>query len=86
MDGPTSLTVILTVVVELPPVLLAVTVYCVVEETAVGVPLIAPVELENKRPVGNDGEIDHEVTAPPRALGVAVVMAVPFSKVNGVPL
>ncbi len=86
MDGPTSLTVMVTVAVELPPVLLAVTVYCVVEETAVGVPLMAPVELENKRPAGNDGEIDQEVTAPPRTLGVAVVMAVPFSKVNGVPL
>jgi len=86
LDGPMSLTVMVTVAVELPPVLLAVTVYCVVEETAVGVPEIAPVELENRRPAGKLGEMDHEVTAPPPALGVAVVMAVPFSSVNGLPV
>ena len=85
-DGITSLTVILTVAVELPPVLLAVTVYCVEEDTAVGVPLMAPVELENRRPAGKVGEIDQEVTVPPPALGVAVVMAVPLVRVNGLPV
>ena len=74
------------VAVALPPVLVAVTVYEVEVEVAVGVPEMAPVVVENDRPEGNDGEIDHEVTAPPLEVGVAVVMAVPLVKVNGVPL
>lgn len=53
---------------------------------AVGVPEIAPVEVEKVRPAGKAGVIDHEVTVPPLADGVAVVMAVPFVSVNGVPL
>ena len=85
-DGMISLTVMVTVAVALPPVLLAVTVYGVDEDTAVGVPEIAPVEVENRRPAGSDGEIDHEVTVPPPALGVAVVMAVPLVSVNGLPV
>jgi hypothetical protein len=44
-------------------------------ETAVGVPLIAPVEVSNDRPVGSDGEIDQEVIVPPLAVGVIVVIA-----------
>ena len=53
---------------------------------AVGVPEIAPVEVSSERPAGNDGETDHEVTAPPLADGLAAVMATPFVKVNGLPL
>ena len=74
------------VAVALPPVLLAVIVYVVEEEIAVGVPEISPVTVENVRPVGKVGVIDHKVTAPPLADGVAVVMAVPLVKVNGLPL
>ncbi len=44
-------------------------------ETAVGVPLIAPVELSNDKPVGSDGEIDQEVMVPPLEVGVIVVIA-----------
>ena len=85
-DGATSLTVMVTVAVELPPELFAVTVYCVWDETAVGVPEMAPVELENRRPAGSVGEIDQETTVPPPALGVTVVMAVPLVRVNGLPV
>ena len=85
-DGAMSLTVMMTVAVELPPELLAVTVYCVWDETAVGVPEMAPVELENRRPAGSVGEIDQETTVPPPALGVTVVMAVPLVSVNGLPV
>ena len=85
-DGAISLTVMVTVAVELPPELLAVTVYCVWDETAVGVPEMAPVELENRRPAGSAGEIDQETTVPPPALGVTVVMAVPLVSVNGLPV
>ena len=85
-DGAISLTVMVTVAVELPPELLAVTVYCVWDETAVGVPEMAPVELENRRPAGSVGEIDQETTVPPPALGVTVVMAVPLVRVNGLPV
>ena len=63
-----------TMAVALPPVLLAVTVKYVEEVMEVGVPLMAPVVLENDRPAGNDGEIDHEVTVPPLEVGVSADM------------
>ena len=44
---------------------------------AVGVPLIAPVELENDSPAGSDGETDHDVGVPPLVVGVTVVIVVP---------
>ena len=44
--------------------------------TAVGVPEIAPVEVEKERPAGRVEEIDQEVTVPPLEVGVTVVMAV----------
>ena len=71
-----------TVVVSLPPVLLAVTVYVAEEVIAVGVPLIAPVVVEKESPDGSDGEIDQEVTVPPLEVGVTVVMVVPFVSVS----
>ena len=43
---------------------------------------MAPVEESRERPDGREGETDHEVTGPPLAVGVTVVMAVPFVKVN----
>ena len=52
------------------------------EETAVGVPEISPVEVSKASPAGRDGENDQEVTAPPLAVGVAFVIAVPFVSVN----
>ncbi len=74
------------VAVALPPVLLAVTVYEVEDDVTVGVPEMAPVVVENERPEGNDGEIDHDVTVPPLDVGVTVVMAVPLLRVYGLPL
>ena len=53
---------------------------------AVGVPEISPFEVEKVRPAGSVGVIAHEVTVPPNADGVAVVIAVPFVSVNGLPL
>ena len=52
------------------------------EETAEGVPLMAPVEVSRDSPAGSDGEIDHEVTVPPLDVGVIVVMVVPLVNVN----
>ena len=49
---------------------------------AVGVPLISPVEVSNDKPAGKDGETDQEVTVPPLIVGVTVVIAVPFVRVN----
>ena len=43
---------------------------------------MAPVEESRESPAGSDGETDQEVTAPPLAVGVTVVMAVPFVNVN----
>ena len=42
---------------------------------------MTPVEVLKESPLGSVGEIDHEVTAPPLVLGVALVMAVPFVSV-----
>tara|TARA_B100001564_G_scaffold357959_1_gene375432 strand:- start:888 stop:1148 length:261 start_codon:yes stop_codon:yes gene_type:complete len=52
------------------------------EETAVGVPEIAPVEVSNERPEGRVGVIDHDKTAPPVDDGVAVVIEVPLVRVS----
>ena len=57
--------------------MLAVTVNVVAEVTAVGVPEIAPVEVEKERPEGSVLDMDHEVTVPPPlAVGVTVDIAV----------
>ena len=56
------------------------------EDIADGVPLILPVDVSNDKPAGSVDEIDHVSTAPPLADGVTAVIAVPFVKVNGVPL
>ena len=50
--------------------------------TAVGVPLIVPFDGFNDRPAGSAGEIDHEEIIPPLAVGVTLVIAVPFVNVN----
>ena len=43
---------------------------------------MAPFEVLNERPLGTDGEIDHELTAPPLAVGVTVLMAEPLVSVS----
>ena len=48
----------------------------------VGVPEMAPEVVEKERPVGSDGEIDHEVTAPPLEVGVTVDMVVSLVNEN----
>ena len=80
------MTVMEMVAVALPPVLVAVTVYEVEDEVDVGVPEIAPVDVEKERPAGSVGEIDQEVTVPSLEVGVAVVMVVPLLRENGLPL
>ena len=76
------MTTMVMLAVSLPPVLLAVMVYVADEVTAVGFPLMAPVEESRDKPAGSDGETDQEVMAPPLVVGVNVVMAVPFSKMR----
>jgi len=44
------------------------------------------VDVSRDRPAGREGETDHEVTGPPLVVGVTVVMAVPFVRVNDVGL
>jgi len=80
------LTVISTVVVALPPVLVAVMVYVAVEVTAVGVPLITPVDESMTKPAGSDGETAQETTVPPLYEGVAALITESLVSVNGVPL
>ncbi len=43
---------------------------------------MAPVDESRERPAGNEGETDQPVIAPPLAVGVTVVMAVPLVRVN----
>lgn len=76
------MTTIVTVAVSLPPALVAVTVYAAEETTAVGVPLIWPVDESMLMPLGRGGETDQVVTVPPLEVGVTEVIAVPFVKVK----
>ena len=64
-----------TVVVAEPAVFVAVIVNVVDEKSAAGVPEITPVEVENRRPVGRDGEMAHVATKPPVFVGVSERMA-----------
>ena len=84
--GAISLTSRVIVTESLPPVLVAVIVYVVSGESAVGVPEISPVAVSKTRPVGRSGEIDHESTAPPAAVGVSADIGTPLVRVNGSPL
>jgi hypothetical protein len=43
---------------------------------------MAPVEESSDNPAGSEGETAQEVTGPPLAVGVTVVMAVPLVSVN----
>ena len=72
------MTVIVTSPVPLPPALIAVTVYVVGAVMLVGVPEISPVEVLKIRPCDSVGEIDQSVTAPPFAVGVTALIAVPL--------
>ena len=69
--GAISFTSSSIVTESLPPVFVAVIVYVVSGERTVGVPEISPVAVSKARPVGRSGEIDHESTAPPAAVGVS---------------
>ena len=76
------MTSMVTSAVVLPPVLVAVTVYVAELVMAVGVPLMAPVDVSSDSPAGRDGDTEYEVTVPPLLDGVTVVMAVPLVRVN----
>ena len=76
------MTTMVMLAVPVPPVLVAVIVYEALEVTAVGVPLMAPVEESRDKPAGSEGETDHDVMVPPFAVGVTVVICVPLVKVN----
>ncbi len=75
------MTTMVTLAVSVPPVLVAVIVYDAEVVTAVGVPLMAPVEVSSDKPAGSDGDTEYETTVPPVEVTVAVVMAVPFVNV-----
>ena len=69
----------MVIVVEpLPPAFVAVIVYVVCGETAVGVPPISPLDVLNARPVGRFGVIAQEVGVPPLYVGVTLPMVVPL--------
>jgi len=66
-----------TVAVPLPVPFVAVIVYVLVADVAVGVPEITPVEVLNDKPVGKAALIDQLVAAPPALAGVSDVMVAP---------
>ena len=76
-----SLTTMVILAVSVPPVLVAVIVYDALEVTAVGVPLIAPVDVSRDKPAGRDGETEYDTTAPPDDVTVSVAIAVSFVRV-----
>ena len=78
------MTTMVILAVSVPPVLVAVIVYEALEVTAVGVPLIAPVEVSSDKPAGSDGDTEYETTAPPVEVTVSVVIAVPLVNVSEV--
>lgn len=47
-----------------------------------GVPLMAPLVVENESPDGRDGEMDQDAIGPPLAVGVTVDMDTPFASVS----
>ena len=77
------MTVIVTSPVPLPPALIAVTVYVVGVVILVGVHEISPVAVSKIKPGDSVGEVALSVTAPPFAVGVTGVIAVPLVYVNG---
>ena len=81
MEGAISLTIMVILAVSVPPVLVAVIVYEALEVTAVGVPLIEPVDVSRDKPAGRDGDTEYEMTAPPVDETVSVVIAVPSVRV-----
>ncbi len=82
MEGAMSLTTMVTLAVSVPPVLVAVMVYDAEDVTAVGVPLMSPVEVSRANPDGSDGDTEYETTVPPVDVTDAVVIAVPLVNVN----
>ena len=82
MVGASSLTTMVSVAVSVPPVLVAVMVYDAEDVTAVGVPLMSPVEVSSDKPAGSDGETEYETTVPPVDVTDVVVIAVPLVNVN----
>ena len=68
--------------VSLPPVFVPVIVYDAEDVTAVGFPLMTPVEESMASPAGRLGETVQPVTVPPVEVGVTAFIAVPFVSVN----
>ena len=62
--------------VLVPALFVAVTVYVVEAETTVGVPVMAPVDVSNAKPVGREaGETAYDVAVPPDVVGELVAIA-----------
>jgi len=70
--------------VALPPEFVPVTVEFVALCMIVGVPVITQVD-ESESPAGRDGEIEHDVIAPPVFVGLIVPMDELIVQLKGVP-
>ena len=62
--------------------MVATIVYVALEEIAVGVPEMAPVDVSRDKPAGSVGETDHDTTVLPVEVGVTAVIAESFASVN----
>ena len=65
IDGAISFSVMLISTVALPPLFVAVIVYCVRVKRTVGVPLMAPVLVSKESPAGKVPVCDQIVGVPP---------------------
>jgi hypothetical protein len=77
LDGATTVvvTVIVTLAVPEPTLLVAVIVYSVEAIATVGVPEITPANVSNVNPAGSVGDIFHDVAALPVFIAVSGVIA-----------
>ena len=75
--NPAKLEVKVRVAVVEPPAFVAVTVQLAAFDITLGVPVIWPFVVLKLKPVGSDGEIEYEATAPPETVGAFVVIADP---------
>ena len=76
------------IVVESEPaeLLASIVIDAVVAVTAVGVPVMAPVLVENDKPAGSEPLVmDQLVATPPELVGLTVEIVAFFVKVNGEP-
>ena len=76
-EGKAGLTVNIRCTVSAPAIFIPTTVYNVVGETTVGVPVMLPVKISKAKPAGNAGLIGLKPAPPPLFVQIFGVIAIP---------